>query len=168
MRAVRQQFRHQPDRGIHGDCHRAALASLFEMDLWEVPHFADGSPAVGRFHARVSTWLRERNLSSVTFPLQGRLSQVLDGVSNSCPDAYWLLAGTSRQGGDHLVICFGNEIVHDPGYGVRGLAGPCADGYYWATFLTPIDPSQLPRQIGWRKPTQQAPWWRRILSGILP
>ncbi len=160
---------HLPRQGRFGDCHRAVLASLFEIDISEVPHFCEDGPPGERFDARIASWLAERNLSSVTFPMQGTVSTVLLGVARSCPHGYWLLSGVSKAGIDHIVICRGPEIIHDPGFGVRGLAGPCSNGYFWATFLTPIDPKSMRRQIGWPASTP-LPWWRRLLFalGILP
>lgn len=168
MNRVRQAFFHAPGRGWYGDCHRAVLASLFEVDLRAVPHFCEDGPGPDRFDARVAAWLAERNLSSVTFPLSGSLQSVLNGVAGSCPHAFWLLSGTSRGGVDHMVICRGAEVVHDPARGAMGLVGPCSNGYWWATFLTPIDPASMPRQIGWPAAARE-PWWRRVLTswGIL-
>src|SRR6185312_8139263 len=108
MIPVRQQVQHDPARGHHGDCHRAALASLFELPISEVPHFADQGPSVGTFSARVAAFLAERNLCSVTLPLTGTLLDVLMGISNSCPHGYWLLTGTNKASGqDHVVVCQG-------------------------------------------------------------
>ncbi len=165
MIPVRQQALHIPSRGRFGDCHRAVLASLFEVPLHEVPHFCEDGPPGDRFDARVARWLAERNLSSVTFPLQGTVQSVLLGVARSCPQAFWLLSGMSKTGVDHMVICRGPEIVHDPAANGRGLVGPCSNGFFWATFLTPLDPTHCPRQIGWRKIDTRA-WWRRFLEGF--
>lgn len=169
MISVRQANFHIPARRQYGDCHRAVLASLFEMPLADVPHFCEDGPGPDRFDARVAAWLAERNLSSVTFPLTGSLQSVLAGISRSCPQSYWMLSGTSRGGVDHMVICRGAEIVHDPARGSMGLVGPCSNGYWWATFLTPIDPVSMRRQMGWPAAVRE-PWWRRALSslGILP
>jgi len=165
VRPVRQQFRHIPSRGLYGDCHRAVLASLFEVDLRDVPHFAGDGPTADRFDARIAVWLAERNLSSVTFPLQGSVSSVLSGVARSCPRGHWLLSGSSKGGIDHMVICEGAAIVHDPGFGVGGLAGPCSDGFFWATFLTPINLTHCRPRLGWHGVSPRS-WFERFLSAI--
>lgn len=163
MMPVAQQRIHMPGRGQYGDCHRAVMASLFEIPISDVPYFNEDGPGADRFDARVSAWLAERNLSSVTFPLQGSIQSVLEGVAKCCPSAFWMLSGTSRGGLDHMVICRGAEVVHDPAPAIKGLAGPCTNGFYWATFLVPIDPSFCTPRLGWRGP-RPIPWWKLILG----
>jgi hypothetical protein len=166
MKPQQQLVRHDPARGHYGDCHRAALASLFEIPVAEVPHFAAGGPSEDTFDLRVAYWLAQRNLSSVTLPLSGSLLEVLSGMGNACPRGYWLLAGADRGGRDHMVVCHGREIVHDPGFGLRGLRGPCSDGYWWATFLTPLDPKQAYEALGFGVIARGRvlPWWKLLLG----
>lgn len=136
----KQRHRHQPHRGVHGDCHRAALASIFELPLDAVPHFAEGSPPVAEFNRRIEDWLNERNLTSWTAPMQGELQRVLDALGNGSPSAYWLLSGRSKSGVDHTVIGRRGRIVHDPSPDNVGVIAPGAGGCFWVTFLLVREP----------------------------
>lgn len=55
MKPVYQREQHDPARGVWGDCHRSALASLLELPLSDVPHFAKGGRADWRERERA--WL---------------------------------------------------------------------------------------------------------------
>ena len=39
MIKIQQEFMHDIEKEIPGDCHRACIASIFELPLSEVPHF---------------------------------------------------------------------------------------------------------------------------------
>jgi hypothetical protein len=39
MKPIDQEFMHDPEKGIIGDCFRACIASILELDINEVPHF---------------------------------------------------------------------------------------------------------------------------------
>ncbi len=41
MIPLMQRNHHDPANGIYGDCHRAAIASLLELPMDDVPHFCD-------------------------------------------------------------------------------------------------------------------------------
>lgn len=124
---------------VHGDCLRAALASLFELPIEEVPHFAESE----RWWGDWMDWLAERNL---------RIGTAFYTVSEDDPtklngwpgDIYWLACvlsprikarchtcgghgvanaegaycepcnGSGRVPGTHMVVMYGNEIAWDP------------------------------------------------------
>lgn len=154
MKPKKQAFRHDPKRRIYGDCHRAALASIFELELDDVPHFADGWPTGAEFTRRVEAWLSHRNLGSANVPYNGDLREVLSSVKAGCPATHYLLGGMSRTGVGHTVICKDDMIVHDPSRDNVGIVGPMEDGFYWVTFFVPKRPelctpfSPMPRRRG--------------------
>jgi hypothetical protein len=132
---LKQRNRHRPDEGIYGDCHRAAIASILEMALDEVPHFCDPTlyPEDWVMHER--KWLQERGLTTITQVYEGRLADVLHTVGQMNPDTYGILGGTSRTGCGHSVVICNGEIAHDPSLDDAGIVGPMKDGWYWVTFF---------------------------------
>lgn len=142
MKFHKQRFRHEPHRGIYGDCHRAALASLFELSLDDVPHFSDGGPTAAEFNDRVSAWLRVRNLTSVNIGVRGSLTEVLGGIDVVSPDAFWMLSGLDISGAQHTVICRRGRIIHDPARDMSTPLRPNANGEYTVTFLVIREPER--------------------------
>ncbi|MEI6282792.1 MAG: hypothetical protein WCP82_08775 [Alphaproteobacteria bacterium] len=149
MIPVRQRIRHQPGRGIWGDCHRACLASMFHLPIEAVPHFGHDGPDVDRFNMRVRQWLANRNLAAANMPLSGTLPQVLHVLALCSPDSFWLLGGSDRNGHNHTVLGRGGKILHDPSPDRAGLAGPCTDGVFWVTYIVPMYPERLPTAMRW-------------------
>jgi hypothetical protein len=39
MRFQKQMFYHRPELGIYGDCQRTCIASMLDMDKFDVPNF---------------------------------------------------------------------------------------------------------------------------------
>lgn len=149
MTPVKQQYRHDPDNGVFGDCHRAALATVLDLDIEDVPHFADGNPGDDVFQARVRDFLAIHGLRCIDQIYQAELSDILHSISRiNGPDLVYLLGGASRNGTHHTVICQGGKIVWDPAMDESGIVGPCHDGYYWITMFSPISLSRGPDAIG--------------------
>lgn len=150
----KQKIRHNPAAGEFGDCHRTAIAILFGLDAEEVEHFADhGIDDHEKFNRRVDDWLTDRGFAQISIPYEGLqpLSNLLETFNVLARGVYWLLAGTSRTGCNHSVVCRGGVIIADPSQTNAGIIGPCDDGFYWATFLLPIDYAEpLPIPIRWR------------------
>lgn len=141
MKPVRQRIRHEPQMGRHGDCHRAAVASLLELDIAQVPHFADGAPDPVEFQARVEAWLRRRNLTTISVPFTGTMQAVVAALASCAPEAYWLLSGRRLDGTMHVVVGHGGAVRHDPAVDWPGaVLNPCPDGCYWVSFLVAHEP----------------------------
>lgn len=171
MRFHKQKYSdHNPENGVWGDCYRTAIACLLDYELEEVPNFVD--PRVhknfksGTFSGAVEEWLEARGLYRVvvTFP-QG------DGDRKHSPQEIlqrfaltrtgrigcWLLAGKSRYGTNHVVICRGNRIIHDPSD--TGIIGPAVDRggneAYLAHIITPFAIRAFHPQINPRRRTMK-------------
>lgn len=146
MKPVKQRFKHDPANGVYGDCHRAAIASIFELELDDVPHFGDGYPPAEEFWCRVYAFTETLGFTAISIPFVG--DGGIDGVQAtlkiSAPNVYYLFGGTSKTGVGHTVVGCGGEIVHDPSQVNSGIVGPMEDGLYWVTFFVPKD---LPRAI---------------------
>ena len=111
------------DKG-EGDCFRACLASLLELEIVSVPNFRAGltHEDATPYHI-VHVWLAERNLRILRMPLteevQGYLCESADAgpllIIGSVPSQRF-------EGGSHSIIARVNgfnkkpwiEIIHDP------------------------------------------------------
>src|SRR5471030_594009 len=51
-----QEFLHDSEKGIQGDCARAVIASLLELPIAEVPHFMQLADEVHGFWNRLYDW----------------------------------------------------------------------------------------------------------------
>ncbi len=141
LRYQTQAFLHEPEKGIHGDCARTALACLLELPRDDVPHFAKDVPDSKIFHKRMDDWLHSQGYSRVRMIFSGDddPETIMSSVSTLNPGLRFQLAGKSKTGVNHVVICKGGKIDHDPSITQSGIVGPCEpNGYYWVEFLTPI------------------------------
>lgn len=99
MTLVTQTILHDPDSDAIGNCMPAAIATLLDLPLDDVPHFAEHDDWDVRFDA----WCKERGLiwSSLN------VTQVPDW-------APCLLVGKSPRGIAHVVVGRGLSTVWDP------------------------------------------------------
>lgn len=142
MTPHKQLFRHDPDNGIYGDCHRTAIACLLDLLPQDVPHWG----AIGRgrddydWRAACGAFLAQHGLYQVDVIYRGDapLSDVLSVLEDRSPAAYYLIGGQSPRGTNHTVIGCGGCIEHDPHPDGGGLIGPMSHGYWEVTFLIPL------------------------------
>ncbi|SRR5260370_10758007 len=139
----------------HGNCLSAALASILELDIDEVPNFEVHE---GDFAARVDAWLRPRGFAwmrtieprLIRGPgLQdvGRLPDTgAEFVRHPMSDNVICMATGKSPRGEychsvvgHMVSSFNFEMLHDPHPSGAGLDGLplCIE------FLVPLDPAKL-------------------------
>jgi hypothetical protein len=99
---------YQTRDGKDGDCLRACIASLFEVDLEQIPDFG---AAVGQW-LRLESFMNERNMRPLGF-----------SPMNFTPpyNAYYLIWGVGPRGARHSCIGLNGEIVHDPHPSSAGL-----------------------------------------------
>lgn len=136
MIPVRTRNKHEPANGEWGDCLRASLASILELQIDEVPHFMDGGPSAGDLDAAMAGWLELRGLGQVVIHAPGELAAILKNLESVAPGAFYLLGGTSRNGLEHCVVGCGGSIAHDPSDAC--IVGPLSNGHYRIVFLTPF------------------------------
>lgn len=138
MTPIMQQFFHDPPRS-YGDCHRAALASLLDLSIDDVPHFMDGlGPSDGEvFHRREDDFLHSLGLDAIQIPvIAPDLETVIAAVASWNPTHdLFLLGGESSSGCGHTVVAGHNGVVHDPSPRNVGIVGPMSDGAYWITYI---------------------------------
>lgn len=124
--------------GELGNCLSAALASIFEIPLRDVPNFAvinqgpDGKPT-GKWYGACFNFCKARG-----FELWFRY-RAADGTIPTIEGAYpfHLIGGTSPRGFSHAVVGYKGKMIHDPhpeGGGVDPI-----DDY---GFLVPVKPTE--------------------------
>ena len=120
-----------------GNCLQACFASLFELDLDEVPHFVSYSQE--EWWGVLECWLAERNLGTVWQPLNPEFG-------GWCPlGVDVIVSGKSPRGEfNHVVLYRDWELSHDPHPSGDGLDGE-PNGLY---HLFPLYPERLPRIAG--------------------
>jgi hypothetical protein len=123
MIAVDQEFVHDLSIGQQGDCFRACVASILELPISEVPHFAQlthGSSSAA-FWNMAYDWLEERGYE---YTFCSRVNR--PGRDKA---EFHMLTGLSPRGNGtyHCVVAQGGVIVHDPHPTHAGLAGDAAD-----------------------------------------
>lgn len=115
MIPVEQEFAHDPDNGVYGDCFRACLASLLELPISEVPHIMHDNPPVEVYRQRTNSFLAEHDLFLFTV---GGLWDFEEWRSTNCiiRDVYHIISDRSPRFPDafHAVIGKNGEVVHDP------------------------------------------------------
>lgn len=134
----KQAFRHRPEQGEYGDCHRTAIACILDLPRDAVPNFGEHYDDTDAFHAAERQFLASHGLAKVNTLFQADLDQVLAHIASVNPDQYYLLGGTSRSGCGHSVVGLGGEIVWDPSLDDSGIVGPMDDGFYWVSYLVPL------------------------------
>lgn len=144
MKFHKQLFKHQPEIGIYGDCHRTAIACLLDLEPLDVPHFGEHFLDVTKFNDAVKDYLASQGLAIFSLAFAGGVSldQVLQFVAVHNPETYYLVGGTSPRGFNHTVIAKGGELIHDPHPDNTFLVAPCEAGTenaaYWIDLLIPI------------------------------
>lgn len=109
---------HAPERGIFGDCYRAALASLLDMPLADVPHFVKYPEDQRRDVYR--EFLRPLGLIPVNIPG----AEFWSVIVNTGIDCLHLILGAAKDDGcPHTCVGRNGVIVHDPGPDQKGLEG---------------------------------------------
>ena len=136
MTPVMCRTRHNPPKS-YGDCLRACIASVMDLEPEHVPHFADMGATGEEARASARRWLGLRGLTITAFALDGTetVEGVLDWMGANNPDTTWMLFGsTGVSGGDHVVVCQGGAVVHDPAWVPTSIkrVGSCG---YWEIWV---------------------------------
>ncbi len=112
--------------GERGDCLSATMASLFGLQLAEVPVFMEQDDWWGALQA----WLRLQGYQAIQFEWGPWVEDVVGALVE--------VVGKSPRGHDHSVVWrLGEGMVWDPHPSREGLVGEPK----FVTFLVPLDPS---------------------------
>lgn len=120
MTPTTQEYLHDPSQGQTGDCVRACLATLLDLPLGEVPHFAQLHPDTRKFDRAINAWLGHRGLAHLEAnPFD------FDWTMRDGTDVYHLIYGPSPRGQGvlHAVVGRNGRIEFDPHPDRSGLAG---------------------------------------------
>lgn len=141
MKPVWMQNRHEPPT-LYGDCLRACVASILELEVSEVPHFHfDGHPSDAVIRQRLDEWLATRNLTSWCVGYHGHI-----GFDDLCvimetnnPGRNYILFGATDAGDPHAVVMRDGRLIHDPSpWQTGGVVGPF-DGVWSILQFSPIE-----------------------------
>lgn len=165
----KQLFRHDPDRGIIGDCYRTAIACLLDLSPIEVPHVYQMFPEdPDAAHEHMADWLRLRGWTRAIIAWEGleqNVDEFVRNVSTGMPGLHFILLGRSRNERNHAVICRDGVIVWDSSLDNSGIIGPTREGQLQIEMLV-----QLSDQQDFENLTGTAPTWLgdaqlRIMQG---
>lgn len=139
MKPVKASINHDPENGTYGDCFRAVMASIFELNRDAVPHFFDGGVSAEQGFQAVDEWLARAGLTYVEtgYPAGDFINAIdfVKATGASYPGFFLIIGGSVNEGVNHVVIAKDGETVHDPAVNGLGLAGPNSAGYYTIGFL---------------------------------
>ncbi|RUW55633.1 hypothetical protein EOA32_01030 [Mesorhizobium sp. M1A.F.Ca.ET.072.01.1.1] len=138
MKPVFCQVKHDPDAGTFGDCVRACIASLLELGPGAVPHFYHDSCDGETGHTRIREWLATRGLVPFYAYYNGNdpLETVLEHMNTVNPGVHYMLYGNTGES-DHVVVCCGNKIVHDPAWVPTDFVAANSTGY-WSVMVIAV------------------------------
>lgn len=139
MTPVTQTILHDPENGQHGNCMQAALASLFDLPIEQVPHFGYGlSDDEGEEQQRqVLEWLQKS--MDTSYGIIG-IDIVPENHAAWCNyfefmGGYHLISGWTARGTYHVVIGKGGTMVHDVHPDGVGLLQPTDDKPWLVEFI---------------------------------
>ncbi len=126
MIPVDQEFSHDENNGVWGDCMRAVIASLLDLPRNEVPHFLHEAKGDRyQFDLLVAKFCQSKGLvymqclmEAWSLPADAVVYHEIMGPSPRDPTLF------------HAVVGRNGEIVHDPHPDKIGLAGDPTDWWY--------------------------------------
>ena len=124
MKPADQEFTHQPEIGQYGDCQRAVIASLMELPISEVPHFAQiAKDDSDTFWCSLQAFCESKGYAYLTVP--ARCGAAFFG---DCEGVYHEISGPSPRGDFwHAVVGLDGQVAFDPHPSRAGLAGDPAE-----------------------------------------
>lgn len=118
MKPVDQKKLHNPDKGINGDCWRAATASVLELSIEEVPDFGE-LPNREAWHEYIKFLGKHGYGLYSVYVEAGKEHPVM--LEGECE--YYFMIGLSPRGfsADHQCVGYKGKLVHDPHPDKTGL-----------------------------------------------
>lgn len=127
-------------RGEQGDCWRACIATILNLDAKSVPNFVHlGGDDKEKYITLTREWLACRGLALFEMQCSDEytLESLLNWRSETSVDVPVIVVGESKND-NHAVIAMNGKVVHDPSS--VGLTGPvrcacsdpaCQRRYWW-------------------------------------
>jgi hypothetical protein len=120
MTPVFCRVKHDPENGTYGDCLRACVAAMLDMEAnpEAVPHFAHDGAIADIVFERMRAYLATQGLAPwlTHYDPTETLENVLEILADSGPGVHYMLFGRTAYDGDHVVICRDGKVVHDPAW----------------------------------------------------
>src|SRR5450830_679451 len=116
---------HDPENGIYGDCFRGALASILDLPISEVPHFARNHPddEVARQKA-IDIYLASKGFYLFGMDYLTGVADIERVRPKHAGGYYHLIMGIDFDGDGHACVGFNGKLVHDPNPSQKWLANP--------------------------------------------
>lgn len=131
------QVAHNPPNS-YGDCLRACVASLLDIErIEDVPHFMhDGDDFQGDYRFKV--FLRGRGFRPLVMAMPGAtpIAEIFGMMASVNTDIPYLLF-CQCGGGDHVVICENDKMMHNPAWVKSPIDGPVVhdDNSLWVIMV---------------------------------
>lgn len=121
----------------YGDCVRACVASLLDIEPPLVPHFFDAGQDGVEGVASMREYLKSQGLGVAFFAIDGSMSRedVGEFMKANNPNMYYILYGQLQSGGAHAVIGLNDNIVHNPHWLSEKLVGPMDANNAWVVAI---------------------------------
>ncbi len=133
MNKVNMSVMHDPDNGVYGDCQRACIASLLEIDLKDIPHFYVTDNDDDFFYS-LNSYLAAKGLFHLeTTTIDFSLPQ-FKGMCN----VYHLIYGKTIRGTQHATVGLNGVIIHDPHPSKVGLDVDFKDEWTYAFIVNSL------------------------------
>jgi hypothetical protein len=94
---------------VYGNCTEAALASLFEVGIGDVPAFSEMIEGNGLWYFALEEWAAARGWEVIRIDRE------------FCPEGYYLASGPGPRGPSHMVVMKDGALAHDPHPSRAGL-----------------------------------------------
>lgn len=129
MQPVICQVKNNPPDS-YGDCVRACVASVLELEAREVPHFYETGDGELAFEL-MREFLREHGLIPAYFPVSGEasLQDVLEFMNDHYANVDYLMF-CETNAGNHCVVGHNDVIIHDPAWVRSQIIGPHSQGVW--------------------------------------
>jgi hypothetical protein len=114
---VDQEFLHDPENGVCGDCMRACIATILSVPRHEVPHFLHDDCDAVEFGLRVQRYLKSFGL----FLMDVGAFDFGLVMTRETPDVFHLIYGHTERGTYHAVVGKNGQVFHDPHPSKAGL-----------------------------------------------
>ena len=129
--------KHDPAAGTYGDCLRACVATVLGLPAEQVLHFIHDDCGAEECNRRLVDYLAFYGLAPFWVHFDGDTPLVdllsLQGLQN--PQSVYLLFGRTESETDHVVVCRGGEIAHDPAWYRSRMIGPGSHGHWSVVVL---------------------------------
>ena len=132
MTPVYCSLKHNPDAGIYGDCLRACVATILDRSIDTVPHFFNDGCDANTANVRLRIWLDQYGYKPFFcgYPGDVTFAGLLDMMADINPTTHYILYGRDEGDGDHVVVCRGGKMVHNPAWVPGPLIGPGSHGFW--------------------------------------